>query len=87
MMPSTMMVLLRGEIDMPRYKVSATECRKVVADLDITVRGFTSSDYHDPIDTSGFLRLDGDVAQIDWDRVEEFAQEVAVRTLHEYLNK
>lgn len=62
---------------MPRYRGGTRDAN----------RGFTSSDYTDSIAVKRpFLILEGDQVSIDWDSVEDWAQEVAARTMFDYLN-
>lgn len=69
-------------------RVSLKKCRGIVAELSTANRGFTSSDYTDSIELrQPFLILDGAGVSIDWDSVEDWAQEVAARTLFDYLNR
>lgn len=57
----------------------------------IAGEGFTAPDYKTSIDTSGFLSIEDDdstslTVTINWARVDEFALEVAIRTIMEYSN-
>lgn len=63
---------------------AAKELRRVQA---VMGGGATSSGYTDSIVIKKpFLILEGDAVGIDWDSVEDWAQEVAARTLFDYLN-
>lgn len=68
-------------------RTSLKKCRELVAELRTANRGFTSSDYTDSIAVKKpFLIFDGNQVRIDWDSVEDWAQEVAARTLFDHLN-
>lgn len=72
-------------------RTSLKKCREIVANLQVTSRGFASSDYTDSIKVKkSFLVVedqgDGALVRVDWDAVEDWAQEVAARSLFEYVN-
>jgi hypothetical protein len=66
--------------------MTLSQARKIARELSGGVAGWTASDYTTSIDCSGFLVLDGCTATINWERIDEFADEVAARAIHEYAN-
>lgn len=66
--------------------MTMAQARKIARNLIGGADGWTSSDYTTSIDTSGFMILDGCTAQINWGRIDEFANEVAARAVQEYAN-
>jgi hypothetical protein len=68
-------------------KLTREQAETIVDDLDCAVEGFTTTDYKNSIfvtaDIPSFLKLEGDSVSIDWDAVEVFAREVAIRVVME----
>jgi hypothetical protein len=68
--------------------VTREEAIAIVDDLDCAVEGFTTTDYKSSIfktvDIPSFLKLEGaNSVSINWDAVEVFAREVAIRVVME----
>jgi hypothetical protein len=69
-----------------KQKMTIKQARKIARGLLGGADGWTSSDYSTSIDTSGFMVLKGCTAEINWERIDEFADEVAARAIREYVN-
>lgn len=59
--------------------IKIAEARSLAKDL--APDGWSTGNFRNSIDTSGFLKCDGNSVRVNWDRIDQFADEVSARTI------